>query len=135
MPSTTTSEVFLSSLGTAPPGLCLEELEAAICTLRAIHPRVLQGSRVGRHTDTRALLLALAQDLLLLPASSCGRAYGLTRDGARRAARHGRRLVVQDPLLRLRLTAQLSCLGIRFRPSPAPQSQSSSSCSSPWQRP
>ncbi len=92
----------------------IEPLEHILCARYNIEPQHLIGSRVGELTRFRSLLLAIAVDVQLVPATICAERYGLSHTGVQKAVRRGRSALHTQPALRRDLAAALGpTLGYR----------------------
>ena len=99
----------------APQPTRIDHLEHILCAAYHIEPQHLLGSRVGKLSRFRSLLLALAVDVQLVPATSCAQRYGLSHTGVQKAVRRGRSALHTQPALRRELAAVLGpTLGYRI---------------------
>lgn len=102
----------------APPPLSLHTLEAALCAAHDVRPARLHGSRVGRLTLFRSLLMAVAVDVALTPPAICALRYGLTPAGVAAAVDRARVDLRARPELRLALDRALAPLGYALPEAP-----------------
>lgn len=98
----------------APHPTRIDALERTLCAAYHVPPRRLFGSHVGDLCLLRSLLLALAVDVQLVPATICAARYGLSHAGVQKAIRRGRAALHDQPDLRRELAAVLEpALGYR----------------------
>jgi len=95
----------------APRPVPLLTLEAALCAAHDVRPERLHGSRIGKLTLFRSILLAIAVDVTLTPPALCARRYGLTPAGVVCAVDRARAQLRAQPELRWALAGVLCPLG------------------------